>query len=99
MLKKAQISVNSRHTCKTLYKTINLLQKCIQNVPFTFTEYDRILFIDATKYFKKGANKIEVVAESYRGSKGAGINFIAEITTTNGSFEIISDDKWKKQRS
>ena len=61
------------------------------------TEYDRILFIDATKYFKKGANKIEILAESYKGSKGAGINFIAEISTSNGSFEIISDDTWKSR--
>ena len=59
------------------------------------TEYDRILFIDAKKYFKKGANKIRVVAKSYKGSKGAGINFIARISTKNGTFKILSDEKWK----
>ncbi len=58
------------------------------------TEYDRFLFLDVTKYFKKGKNNIKVIAESYKGKKGAGINFIAKITTTNGSFEVISDKKW-----
>ena len=58
------------------------------------TEYDRYLFIDAKKYFKKGKNVIRVEAYSYKGRKGAGINFISEITTTNGTFEIISNKKW-----
>ena len=58
------------------------------------TEYDRILYIDATKYFKKGKNKIVVEVENYRSSKGAGINFISQIKTKNGMFEIISDKKW-----
>ena len=61
------------------------------------TEYDRILYLDATKYFKKGENKIVIQAESYRGRKGAGINFISKITTSNGTFEIISDEKWKSR--
>lgn len=58
------------------------------------TEYDRFLFLDAKKYFTKGQNKIKIEAENYKGSTGAGINFIAEIVTNNGSFEIISDEKW-----
>jgi hypothetical protein len=58
------------------------------------TEYDRYLFIDATKYFKKGKNTIKVIAQNYRGSTGAGINFIAKITTTGGTFELISDKTW-----
>jgi hypothetical protein len=58
------------------------------------TEYDRFLFLDVTKYFKKGKNQINIVAESYKGSQGAGINFIATITTTNGTFDVLSDKKW-----
>lgn len=58
------------------------------------TEYDRFLYLDVTKHFKKGKNKIVIKAESYKGSKGAGINLIAEITTTNGMFEVVSDEKW-----
>jgi len=61
------------------------------------TEYDRIFYIDATKHFKKGKNKIVIKAESYRGNKGAGINFISQITTVNGMFEVISDEKWKSR--
>ena len=61
------------------------------------TEYDRFLYIDATKYFKKGKNKIVIKAESYKGSKGAGINLISEITTVNGMFEVITDEKWKSR--
>lgn len=63
------------------------------------TEYDRYLFIDAKKYFKKGKNKIRVVAKSYKGSKGTGINFIAKISTSNGTFEILSDKKWVSRKA
>ena len=58
------------------------------------TEYDRILFLDVKKYFKKGKNKITIEAENYKGATGAGINFIGQIVTTNGSFEVLSDEKW-----
>lgn len=61
------------------------------------TEYDRFLYLDVTKYFKKGKNKIVIKAESYKGSKGAGINFISEITTTEGMFEIVSNKKWNSR--
>jgi hexosaminidase len=61
------------------------------------TEYDRYLFLDATKYIQKGKNKIKIEAQNYRSTKGAGINFIADITTTNGSFQILSDEKWKSR--
>jgi len=63
------------------------------------TEYDRFLFLDAKKYFSKGQNVIKIEAESYKGSTGAGINFIAEISTTDGSFEVISDEKWMSRSS
>jgi len=58
------------------------------------TEYDRILFLDAKKYFTKGKNKITIEAESHKGTTGAGINFIGQIITNNGSFEVLSDEKW-----
>lgn len=58
------------------------------------TEYDRILLLDAKKYFTKGKNKITIEAESYKGATGAGINFIGQIITNNGSFEVLSDEKW-----
>ncbi|PIQ09311.1 MAG: hypothetical protein COW71_07225 [Ignavibacteriales bacterium CG18_big_fil_WC_8_21_14_2_50_31_20] len=58
------------------------------------TEYDRILFLDAKKYFTKGKNKITIEAESHKGTTGAGINFIGQIVTSNGSFEVLSDEKW-----
>ena len=58
------------------------------------TEYDRFLFLDAKQFFVKGKNEITIEAESYKGLTGAGINFIAEISTSNGSFEIVSDEKW-----
>ena len=58
------------------------------------TEYDRILFLEAKKYFTKGKNKITIEAESYKGATGAGINFIGQIITNNGSFEVLSDEKW-----
>lgn len=61
------------------------------------TEYDRILYLNATKYFKKGKNTIKVIAQSYKGNTGAGINFIAEVTTTNGKFEILSDTDWRSR--
>ncbi len=63
------------------------------------TEYDRFLYLDATKYFKKGKNKIVVKVENYKSSKGAGINFASEITTSNGMFEVISDKKWLSRSS
>jgi hypothetical protein len=63
------------------------------------TEYDRILYLDATKYFKKGKNKIVVKSESYKGSKGAGINFISRISTKNGTFEVLSDKTWLSRSS
>ena len=61
------------------------------------TEYDRFLYLDVTKFFKKGKNKIVIKAESYKGNKGAGINLISKITTTNGTFEVVTDEKWKSR--
>ncbi|MCF6269021.1 MAG: family 20 glycosylhydrolase [Melioribacteraceae bacterium] len=61
------------------------------------TEYDRILYLDVTKHIKKGKNKIVIKVENYKSNKGAGLNFISEIRTTNGMFEVISDKKWQSR--
>jgi len=61
------------------------------------TEYDRFLLLDAKKYFTIGENAIRIEAQSYKGDSGAGVNFIAEIVTTNETLEILSDSKWESR--
>ncbi len=93
-VKKAQIQLMADTHAK-LYINNKLVDEIFSKRSLSLlTEYDRYLFIDAKKYFKKGKNKIRVEAYSYKGRKGAGINFISIITTTNGTFEILSNKKW-----
>lgn len=58
-------------------------------------DYKRIKFLDISKYFRDGENKIEVIVENYNHNPSAGFNLISQILTSNGELKIISDDSWE----
>jgi hypothetical protein len=59
------------------------------------TEYERIKLIDITEFLKKGKNKIEIIAERFQNSGGAGVNILAQIETENETRILETDDSWR----
>ncbi|MBI9072456.1 MAG: family 20 glycosylhydrolase [Melioribacteraceae bacterium] len=62
-------------------------------------DYGRILFIDISKYLKKGKNIIEIKAENFERKGSAGINLIAEIKTGKETKKIISNKTWSVKKT
>ena len=62
-------------------------------------DYKRIKMIDIAKYLQKGKNTIEVEAETFNRSGGAGVNIISEIITGGKKVLIQTDESWSARNS
>jgi hypothetical protein len=57
-------------------------------------DYERIKFLDATKYFKKGENTIRVEVENFNRNGEAGFNLISQIETSEKTIKLLSNSSW-----
>ena len=94
-VKTAQLQLMA-DTYAQLYINKKLIEKVyVKRSLSLVTEYDRVKFFDITEYLKKGKNTIEIVAEKFQRSGGAGVNLIAQIESENETKVIQTNDSWR----
>lgn len=57
-------------------------------------DYERIKFLNVTKYLKKGENTFRVEVENYNRNGEAGFNLVSQIKTTENKIKLISNPAW-----